>query len=112
MLYRLLRLRLLSEEDLQRLRAETRPVAVAWRLGYPLESDEFGAPDQDELDLARRFPRQYIAMVLKALEYEQISHGRAAELLELNRGAFDRFYRQVRRTAQPQPMEEGLEDVV
>jgi len=112
MLYRLLRLRLLSEEDVERLKGETRPVAVAWRLGYPLESDEFGEPDHGELGLAQKFPHEYIAMVIEAAEREEISRGRAAELLELERAAFDRFYRRLRHATRSQPTEEGLEDVV
>lgn len=112
MLYRLLRLRLLSEVDVQRMKEETRPVALAWKLGYMLDSDEFGEPEVDELDLARRFPREYIALVLEAFDRREISNGRAAELLELNRGAFDRFYRVLRRASGPRAAEEDLEHVV
>lgn len=112
MLYRLLRLRLLSEADVHRMKQEVKPVVVAWQLGYPVEADEFGAQGEDEPDLTQRLPREYIALVLEAFEGGRISNGRAAELLELNRGAFDRFLRLARRQGQPQPVEEGLEHVV
>jgi Zn-dependent peptidase ImmA (M78 family)/transcriptional regulator with XRE-family HTH domain len=113
MLYRLLRLRLLSEADVQKMKDEIHPVALAWRLGYPVEADEFGeAAQDDELDLTRKFPREHIQLTLAALERGTISNGRAAELLELNRGAFDRFSQTVRHSHESPPIEEGLENVV
>lgn len=117
MIYRLQRLRLLAEAEARRMSEETRPVAIAWRLGYPLEKDEFGEADDptanaDELTIIRRFPHEYVALVLQAFEGGLISNGRAAELLELNRGSFDRFYREMRRLAERETQEKGLEHVV
>lgn len=112
MLYRLLRLRLLSEEDVQRMKEETRPVALAWKLGYALEPDEFGETSEDELDVSQKFPREYVALVLEAFDRREISNGRAAELLELNRGAFDRFYRVLHQVSGTRAAEEDLEHVV
>jgi hypothetical protein len=113
MLYRLLRLRLLSESDVEKMKDEIRPVALAWRLGYPIEADEFGeAHDEEGLDLARKFPKEYIGLTLTAFERRIVSNGRAAELLELNRGAFDSFFRVVSDTAAAPTVEEGLENVV
>lgn len=112
MLYRLLRLRLIGEEDLRQMQAEVQPVALAWRMGYPVESEALGETGEDELDLARKFPASYVEMTLEAFERGLITNGKAAELLELNRGAFDRFYRVRRRTAEAVPREEGLEHVV
>lgn len=112
MLYRLLRLRLLSEADMQKMKAETRPVVLAWRLGFFVESDEFGEAEHDELDLAEKFPREYIGLVLEAFDRGEISNGRTAELLELNRGAFDRLFRVLRRAANQRRVEEDLDHVV
>lgn len=112
MLYRLLRLRLLSEGDVQKMKAETRPVLLAWRLGLSVEPDEFGKAECDELDLAQKLPREYIGLVLEAFDRGAISNGRAAELLELNRGAFDRFRRALREAADRHRAEEDLGRVV
>lgn len=112
MLFRLQRLRLISEADAQKLRGETRPVVLAWQMGFPIEPDEFGEPKENELDLTTKFPREYIVLVLGAFEERRISNGRAAELLELNRAEFDRFYHLVRRASELQDLEEGLEHVV
>lgn len=113
MLYRLLRLRLVTEADFQRMKEEVHPVVVAWRLGYPVEAEEFGtAPEPDELDLAQKFPREFVTLVLDAFEQRLISNGRAAELFEMNRGAFDQFYRQGQAQGKPQPREEDLRHVV
>lgn len=112
MVYRLLRLRLITDGDVRKLTTETRPVVLAWQLGYAIEADEFGESPEAELDLTTRFPREYIALVLDAFEQRRISNGRAAELLELERAAFDRLYRMIRRAGQLQKSEEGLEHVV
>lgn len=112
MLYRLMRLRLLTEADVQRMKAETRPVALALRLGFSVEPDEFGEPEDDELDLAKKFPREYVGLVLEAFDRGEISNGRAAELLELNRGEFDRFSRLLRRAEDRHRVEEDLGRVV
>ena len=115
MLYRLLRLRLLGEADVQQLKDETRPVVVAWKLDYPVEADEFGESSDDEDDVghrvAQRFPREYLTLALQAFEENRISNGRAAELLELNRGEFDRVYRRAK-SAATQHRDENLEGVV
>ena len=110
MLYRLLRLRLVSEADAEALKSGARPVSMAWHLGYPIEPDEFGETDEDDFDLAKKFPREFISLVLEAFERGEISNGRAAEMFELNRGAFDRFYRLLSHAKAPE--EEGLENVV
>jgi Zn-dependent peptidase ImmA (M78 family)/DNA-binding XRE family transcriptional regulator len=110
MLYRLLRLRLISESDVEALKQDVKPVSLAWHLGYSVEPDEFGATDEDDFDPAKKFPREFISLVLEAFERREISNGRAAEMLEMNRGAFDGFYRVLSHAKTPE--EEGLENVV
>lgn len=114
MLYRLQRLRLMSEVDVQTLKEGTKPVALAWRLGYQPDADEFRLTDsdEDESSLVQRFPREYLALVFEAFGSGRISNGRAAELLQLDRGEFDRFYRWLSRKAHDQTRDERLEHVV
>lgn len=113
MLYRLRRLRLITEPDVQTLKDGTKPVALAWRLGYEPEPEEFGDDtNEDSSRLVRQFPREFLALVLEAFEAGRISNGRAAELLELNRLEFDRFYRMLVGEIPNQIRDEGLENVV
>lgn len=118
MLYRLQRLRLLPEAEVRRMSEEARPVAVAWRLGYALDPDELvevgheGGADDHERGRLGRFPHEYVALTFGALDRGLISNGRASELLDLNRGAFDRLYRAIQRRARDEAQEQGLEHVV
>jgi triosephosphate isomerase len=79
-------------------------------VGHSERRHVFGETDEDDFDLAKKFPREFISLVLEAFERGEISNGRAAEMFELNRGAFDRFYRLLSHAKAPE--EEGLENVV
>jgi hypothetical protein len=78
-------------------------VALAWQMGYPVEADESREGAEDDLALTRAFPPSYVALVLEAFDRRAISNGKAAELLALNRGAFDHFSRYWRQQAEARP---------
>ena len=110
MLHRLHHLRLLPRDQMERMKAEVRPVHLAARMGYSVDPDEFGEKRESSLD--DKYPSSYIQMVLEAFEQDLISSGRAAEMLGLDLWAFDRFYRRRSDVGHSREPDEELEHVV
>jgi len=80
MAYRLSELNIVRSEDaLQRILQE-RPVHLAFTLGYPVDTWEFG--ERKPLSVTERFPRKYLALVLEAYSQQKISVGGAAQFLD------------------------------
>jgi len=103
MLVRLRRLRIIQEEQFQRL-SEVPPVSIAARLGYKLDPTEVG--DVPNVPFYERYPREYLELVFGAWEAGEIGEGKAAQLLDIDRYSLNEYVRHVEATLAAQQKEE------
>ncbi|GAB4308999.1 MAG: ImmA/IrrE family metallo-endopeptidase [Candidatus Bipolaricaulota bacterium] len=103
MLVRLRRLRIIQEEQFQRL-SEVPPVSIAARLGYKVDPTEVG--EVPEVPFYERYPREYLELVFGAWEAGEIGEGRVAQLLNTDRHSLNKYVRRVEATVAAQQKEE------
>lgn len=103
MLVRLKKLRIIQEEQFQRL-SEVPPVSIAARLGYKLDPTEVG--EVPETPFYERYPREYLELVFGAWEAGEIGEGKVAQLLDIDRYSLNEYVRRVEATVAAQQKEE------
>jgi len=102
MLVRLKTLRIIQEEQLQRL-SEVSPASIAARLGYKLDPTEVG--EVPEIPFYERYPREYLEFVFGAWGAGEIGEGKVAELLDTDRYSLSEYVRRVEATHAAQQRE-------
>jgi Zn-dependent peptidase ImmA (M78 family) len=103
MLVRLKTLRIIQEEQLQRL-SEVSPASIAARLGYKLDPTELG--EVPEIPFYERYPREYLELVFSAWEAGKIGEGKVAELLDTDCYSLSEYVRRVEAAVAAQQKEE------
>ena len=87
---------------------EVQPVLEAQRLGYPVQLYEYDY--RSDLERPRGLPEEYVTLVLRQLEAGELSEGRAAECLEMNREELNHYLMGLKKIVQGMAFDDEFRD--